>query len=379
MPYRPSLPIASPLLRTAVRCAAMIVAVMAAGGCSRGDEAAPPIRPAMVVQPQPAGADFVVFPGEVRARHEPALGFRIGGKIARRLVDVGDQVKKGDLLAALDPEDVQLQVESVRAQLAAAQADLDLARSERDRHRALLERKLISASLFEARETQFRAAQARAGQAKAQLDVARNQAGYAELRASDSGVVAQRLAETGQVVAAGQTVFVLAAEGDREIAIHLPEQTISRFKVGQTVSVGLWSKPDQRLAGSVRELAPGADQLARTYAARIALLGSAEGVDLGQSARVFFAADNGGALALPLPAVSADAGRNFVWVVDPTSAAVSRREVVIGAFGDDSVPVLSGLAAGEWVVAAGGHLLNEGQHIRPVDRENRAVRLAATR
>ena len=245
-----------------------------------------------------------------------------------------------------------------------------------DRHRALLERKLISASIFETRETQFRAAQARVAQVKAQFDVAQNQAGYAQLRASDTGVIAQRLAETGQVVAAGQTVFVLAAEGDREVAINLPEQTISQFKVGQQVAVALWSKPDQKLVGTIRELAPSADPLARTYAARIALIDSAEGVDLGQSARVFFATASDAALSLPLPAVSADGDRSFVWVVDPGKLTVARREVTIGAFGDDTVPVLSGLKAEEWVVAAGSHLLSEGQSVRPVDRDNRAVNFA---
>ncbi|MGQ0799365.1 MAG: efflux RND transporter periplasmic adaptor subunit [Pseudomarimonas sp.] len=356
-------------------CTALLALTLQLTGCGSAHDEAPPARPAMVVQPRPTAADFVVFPGEVRAQYEPALAFRIGGKITRRLVDVGDQVKQGDLLAELDPEDVRLQVQSAQAQLTAAQADMDLARNELDRHRALLERKLISTSLFETRETQFRAAQARAAQIKAQLDVAQNQAGYAQLRASDTGVVAQRLAETGQVVAAGQTVFVLAAEGDREVAINLPEQTISQFKVGQQVAVGLWSKPDQQLVGTIRELAPSADPLARTYAARIALTGSDEGVDLGQSARVFFASANAAALSLPLPAVSADGGRSFVWVVDPRKLTVARREVTIGAFGDDSVPVLSGLEANEWVVAAGSHLLSEGQSVRPVDRENRVVNM----
>jgi len=362
-----------PSLRGVLTSAALAAAVLQMSGCSGGGPVEAPVRPALVVQPQAAGADFAVFPGEVRARHEPALGFRIGGKIARRLVDVGDRVAKGDLLAALDPEDVRLQVDAARAQLAAAQADLDLALSERDRHRALLERKLISESVFETRESQYRAAQARFGQIRAQLDVARNQAGYAELRASDSGVVAQRLAEAGQVVAAGQTVFVLAAEGEREIAINLPEQTVDQFKVGQAVAVGLWSRPDQRLAGVVRELAPSADPQSRTYAARIALQGAATDVELGQSARVLFASTDAAALSLPLPAVSAEGGRNFVWIVDPATHTVRRQEVGIGPFGDDSVPVLSGLAPGDWVVAAGGHLLIEGQKVRPVDRGNRAV------
>ncbi len=356
-----------------------LAALLVLAGCGGDAPSEPPARPVMVVQPVAAGADVAVYPGEVRARHEPALGFRIGGKILRRQAEVGDRVKRGQLLAELDPEDVRLQVEAVQAQLRAAQADLELARNERDRHRQLLERQLISASLFEARENQYRAAEARAGQVRAQLDVARNQAGYAELRASEDGVIAQRLAEAGQVVAAGQTVFVLAADGEREIAIHLPEQGIEQFKVGQPVAVGLWSRPDQRYTGSLRELAPAADPSARTYAARIRIDAAAGEIELGQSARVFFVGNGTSALALPLPAVSADGGRRFVWVVDPRNATVTRREVEIGPFGDDSVPVLSGLAATDWVVAAGGHLLTEGQRVRPVDRDNRAVAVSGQR
>lgn len=347
-------------------------------GCGESQPDGSPARPVMVVQPQPASATATVFPGEVRARYESALGFRTGGKISRRLVDVGDQVEKGALLAELDPEDAQLQVSALRAQLAAAQADLELARSERERHQQLLQRQLISASLFETRDNQFLAAKARADQARAQLNVARNQAEYAELRATDSGVIAQRLVEAGQVVAAGQTVFVIAADGEREVAINLPEQSVDRFEVGQPVAIGLWSDPDRRMLGKVREIAPSADPLSRTYAARIALADDAQSVDLGQSARVFFSRADQNALALPLPALSADAGRQFVWVVDPADSTVSRREVSIGAFGDNSVPILSGLESDDWVVAAGGHLLVAGQNVLPVDRENRSVDLAAS-
>ena len=364
------------VLRLPFHFVAALALAATLAGCA-GDEAAEQApRPAMVVRPEPASSAFAVFPGEVRAREEIALGFRVGGKIARRLVDVGDRVKQGQLLAELDPDDLALQAEAARAQLRAAEADLAQARNELDRHRALLERKLISASLFEARETAFKAAEARVGQARAQLDVAQNQATYARLQANADGVIAQRQAEAGQVVGAGQTVFVLAADGEREIAISLPEAAIDQYQVGMPVLVSLWSDPDKRLAGKVRELSPAADAGARTYAARIQVEGEATGIELGQSARAIFA--NGGeqALAVPLPAVTADAGRHYVYVVDPASSEVRRREVSIGPFLDQSVPVTSGLYAGEWVVAAGVHLLREGQKVRPVDRDNRPVDLA---
>jgi membrane fusion protein, multidrug efflux system len=327
----------------------------------------------MVVRPQPVTADYMVFPGEVRARHEPVLAFQVGGKISRRKVDVGDRVRRGQVLAELDPDDLRLQADSARALVAAAEADLELARSERDRHRSLLDRQLISPSLFDVRDNQYRAAAARAQQARAQLDVASNQAGYARLEASDDGLIVQRLAEAGQVVAAGQPVFVLAADGDREIVISLPEQGIERYAVGQQVTVGLWSKPDQRIAGELRELSPAADQAARTYAARIRIAAEAPGIELGQSARVLFRHNGKQALGLPLPALTADGGRHYVWVVDPQAMTVQRRAVEIGPFGDNTATVLDGLGADEWVVAGGVHLLREGQPVRPVDRDNRTV------
>lgn len=360
----------------AFRALFLLVAGALIAGCASDAEQASPPRPAMVLQPAPVSSAFQVFPGEVRAREEIALGFRVAGKIARRLVDVGARVRQGQLLAELDPQDLALQAQAVRAQLAAAEADLAQARNELERHRTLLERKLISASLFEAREAAFKAAEARVGQARAQLDVARNQATYTRLLASADGLIAQRLAEAGQVVGAGQTVFVLAADGEREIAISLPESGIEHYRVGMPVLVSLWSDPDRRLPARLRELAPAADAQARTYAARIQLEGEAPGIELGQTARAIFSQDGQRALAVPLPALTADGDRHFVWVVDPASSTVQRREVGIGAFLDQSVPVTSGLEDGEWVVAAGVHLLREGQKVRPVDRDNRPLDLA---
>jgi multidrug efflux system membrane fusion protein len=361
--------------RLPLHLAASLALAVVLAGCSGEPPAEPAARPAMVIRPEPASSAFAVFPGEVRAREETALGFRVSGKIARRLVDVGDRVKQGQLLAELDPEDLALQAEAARAQLRAAEAELAQARNELERHRSLLERKLISASLFEAREAAHKTASARVGQAQAQLDVARNQATYAQLKANADGVIALRGAEAGQVIAAGQTVFVLAADGERDVAISLPESGIDQYRVGMPVLVGLWSDPDKRLSGRLRELSPAADAGARTYAARIQIEGEVEGIELGQSARAIFANGSGQALAVPLPAVTADAGRHYVWVVDPASSEVRRREVSIGAFLDQSVPVTSGLAPGEWVVAAGVHLLGEGQKVRPVDRDNRPVDL----
>lgn len=347
-------------------------------GCGNGDDAVEAVRPAMVEQPLPASAGFQAFPGDVRAREESVLAFRVGGKIARRHVDAGARVKRGDVLAELDPEDLRLQVAAIRAQMAAAEANLATARAERDRYRNMAERKLVSRSLYEQQENLFKAAEAQVGQVRAQLDVSRNQAEYAQLRAPVDGIIATRQAEAGQVVAAGQPIFMLAADGEREIAISLPEQRIGDFSVGQTVMVELWSRSGERVAGTIRELSPAADPLSRTYAARVSFDAAATGAELGQSARVYAGQAAEAALSVPLPAVAADAGQAYVWVLDTETSQVRRRPVTLGPYGETRVPVLSGVGASSWVVVAGVHLLTEGQKVRPVDRNNRGLDLQAS-
>ena len=341
-----------------------------------GQEAAPPAapRPALVVQPQPAGASADSYPGEVRARFEPELAFRIAGKVSKRLVEEGQRVNAEQALAELDPQDVRLQLEANRAQLAAAEANLALVRAERERYQKLLDRGMVSHSQFDNAENLYRAGLARLKQAKAEADVAGNQAAYAVLRAPQAGVIAKRQVEVGQVVAAGQTVFTLAADGEREVAIGVPEQQFAQFAVGQAVSVELWSHPNQRFEGRIRELSPAADPRSRTFAARIAFTGQAP-AELGQSARVFIAHAEQAPLAVPLAAVSAEGGQAYVWRVGKDNR-LQRAAVRLGAYGAESVPVLEGLQAGDWVVAAGGHVLREGQQVRPVDRNNRDVNLA---
>lgn len=345
--------------------------------CSQGEPPKPDVRPAMVVQPQPARAATEAYPGEVHARYEPELAFRIAGKVSKRLVDSGARVRRDQPLAELDPEDVRLQLEATRAQVAAAEANLQTVRSEYQRYRTLLERKLVSQSQFDNVENSYRAGEARLKQIRAEYDVARNQADYAVLRAPQDGVIAQRRLEVGQVVAAGQTVFTLAADGDREVAIGLPEHAIERLRIGQSVSVELWSQPDRRFDGHIRELSPAADPQSRTFAARVAFDDAKVSAEIGQSARVYIASAGEVPLAVPLAAVSAEGGQPFVWVVDPATSTLQRRAVRIGPFAEDRVPVLSGLKADDWVVAAGVQVLREGQRVRPVDRDNRSVKLLA--
>lgn len=364
------------MLRHVMPLVAPVGLALLLSACGNNEQVEQPIRPAMVVQPQPSMALVDSYPGEVRARLEPELAFRIGGKVVKRLVDVGGRVKKDQPLAELDPQDVRLQLEATRAQVAAAEANLQTVRAERERYKTLLERNLVSRSQFDNIENQYRSGEARVKQIKAEYDVARNQAEYAVLQASQDGVIARRAVEVGQVVAAGQTVFTLAADGEREVLISLPEQGFGRFEIGQQVEVELWSQPGQRFPGRIREMAPAADPQSRTFAARVAFTEGKVPAELGQSARVFIASNGEVPLAVPLSALSAEQDQPFVWVVTPDEHKVQRRLVRIGAYGDDRVPVLEGLSASDWVVAAGVQVLREGQQVRPVDRDNRNVELA---
>lgn len=358
----------------AVLAAALLLLLTA---CGNGDGDAPTPRAVLVGHPDTApGAQAQAYAGEVRAREEAALSFRVGGKLVRRLVDVGDRVARGQLLAELDPGDLRLQAQAAQAQLNAAQAQLARAEADLSRYRALAAQDLVSRSALDAQEAAFAAAQGQVRAARANLDVARNQAGYSRLLAPADGVVAARHAEAGQVVAAGQPVFTFAADGTREIAIALPESGLDDFRVGQVAEVELWSAPGQRIPGRIREISPAADPLTRTFAARVALPG-ATAVELGQSARVFFApADSKGEgrLTVPLAALQRGGdGGTAVWVVDPDTRKLRLAPVKVGAYGEDRVPVLSGLRTSDWIVVAGGHLLREGEVVAPVDRNNRPV------
>jgi membrane fusion protein, multidrug efflux system len=342
--------------------------------CS-GAKPEPPAPAVFVVQPSADGVALNAYSGDVRAREEPALAFRIGGKVSRRLVDAGARVSAGQALAELDASDVRLQTEASGAALASAQSQLALAKAELDRHKNLYDQQLISRSLYETRKAQYDAAAAQVRQARAQANVSGNQADYAVLRAPKSGVIAQRMVEVGQVVAAGQTAFVLAVDGEREVAISVAESQIEEFKPGRELFVELWAAPGKRFVGKLREISPSADPLARTYAARVSFKADDVNAEVGQSARVFAAQSSGAAINVPLGAVTELNQQSIVWVV--RDGKVKATPVTVGAFNENSVPIQSGLQPNEWVVAAGVHLLRDNMKVTPVDQENRRVDMAA--
>jgi membrane fusion protein, multidrug efflux system len=344
------------------------LAALAAAACSNGKTAADPIRP-VVTQTVVAGAASPrdVYSGELRARYETDLAFRVGGKLVARAVDAGARVTRGQVLARLDPQDARLASQSAAAQLASADSDLALAKAELERHADLLAKKFISQSAFDVKQNAFNAAQARGDQARSQSALTSNQASYTTLVADADGVVISTAAEPGQVLAAGQPVLRLARAGEKEVVVNAPESQLARFKVGQDVAIALWADPSQVFPGRIREIAGGADPVTRTYAVRVSALATPEAAQLGMTANVLF---RGGADAnlvlLPLSAIAGDASSPAVWVVDPKTSQVKRRAVSIAQFREDGVAIGTGLEPGDVVVTAGVHKLRDKQVVRRV-------------
>ncbi len=294
------------------------------------------------------------YSGEVRARIETTLGFRIAGKIIERRADVGMAVKAGQVLARLDPADAGLQAAQAEAQRALAAAELT-------RYRDLKARNFISASALDARETAFNAAAAQAALAK-------NQAAYTNLVADHAGVIGLVLAEPGQVVTVGQPVFRMAPDGDREIAIALPESEVSGFKLGQPAQVTFWATPGtagKPLEGRLREVSPVADPVTRTYAARVSLKNADPLLPLGMTATVRFPSGTAGAkkLMVPLTAIIQQGNQPAVWKVGADNT-LTLQAVSVAEFTDRGAVVVAGLADGDQIVAAGVNLLAAGEKVR---------------
>jgi len=343
-----------------------LAAALAACGQPQTQPPAPRAVIAQIVGAKPAD-NANVYSGEVRARYENDLAFRVGGKVVARYVDVGAQVTRGQALARLDPQDAQLGVDTARSQLAAAAADHDLAAAEVERYRDLYARRFVSRAVLDARETTFNTTKARLEQAKAQVSTARNQSAYTALVAEANGVITSVNLEPGQVVAAGQPVMRFARPEEKEVAINVPESRLAELRDAAEILVRVWAAPDQRYRGRIREIAPTADPATRTFAVKITVLEANGTVRLGMTANV--ALGDGAAtqvITLPLTALTQADGKPAVWVFDPLTSKVNLRPVVVGAYREDGVVVRDGLRPGEIVVTVGVHKLLPDETVRVV-------------
>lgn len=321
-----------------------------------------PVR-SMLVEPQ-AVAGELRLAGELRPRVETAYGFRVGGKLAERLVSVGDRVEPGRLLARLDPTDAAPAVAAAEASLAAARTDAGLAAAELARQQELRQRGFVSAASLERFQAGLDSARAREDAARAQLRQARNTVDFQQLRADAAGHVVSVDAEAGQVVSAGQPVVRIAREGAIEVRVDVPERDLAAARQATDWRVQVPAAGSRVLEARVRELSPVADPASRTYPMRLALQGDLAGLALGMSAVATSARPGMQAFVLPASALHTLDDRPRVWVVDPSTSTV--RPVPVGTAGlqGDQVLVVDGLSAGDRVVTAGANLLEAGQKVR---------------
>lgn len=347
--------------------AASLVLAMALAACSKPPPEPAPVRAVKLLTVAPAASTFgMEFAGEVRARVESRLGFRVAGKIVRRTVELGQTVRVGQLLAELDAQDLRLAADAARAQVAAAQTNRDLTFADVQRYKELQAQNFIGAAELERRVSAYQAAQAQLDQAKAQLTAQGNQTGYARLVADVAGVVTGIEAEPGQVVAAGTPVVRLAQSGVRDVVFSVPEDRVAAMDVGSPVEVRLWNS-DEVLPGKVREVAASADAATRTFQVKVAL-DTPTPPPLGTTVTVApKALSSGGVpvIKLPTSALRQDqaSGQTSVLVLDEASMTVRAQPVTIAtADGNDAV-ISAGVTPGMRVVAAGVHVLTPGQKV----------------
>lgn len=364
LPRRPAVPLAA---------LSIVAAAVMLSACSKKEAAPEPVRAVKLVTVGEGQIESSQeYSGDVRARVESRLGFRVAGKITRREVELGQRVKAGQVLARLDARDYQLSADAARAQLASATTQRDLAEANAKRFRTLRAQSFISAAEMERYEANLKAAQASLDQARAQLSSQSNQENYTQLLADADGVVTSVEAEPGQVVAAGTPVVRIAQDGARDAVFNVPEDRRSAIKPGQGVKVRPWSDESRVINALVREVAASADPATRTYVVKAALQGT-DLPALGATVQVMpegmgVSREAVGSQVIKLPTTAlrqeGDNGQGTaVWLYDAASSSVKLQPVQIASADGNEAVIASGLQPGMQVVATGAHVLTPGQKV----------------
>ena len=335
-------------------------------GCKQDKPVEQVIRPvkAIIAQEQ-APERSRTFSGNVRARIESPLGFRVAGKIMERLVNIGDKIAVGQVIAKLDETDLKLSENSARAAVESARTRLDVARDALNRAKALLPNGYIPKATVDQRQLEFDAAKASLESTEAQARQAENATSYAALASDKAGIVTAVNAEPGQVVAAGAPVVMLAEAGEIEVALNVPEQEVTHLSAGQRVALELWADQDVRAEGRIREIGGQADSGSRTYSVRISVMDPPSAMRLGMTATATLAlgADEPH-VVIPVTALTQVQGRDAVFVADRTTQTVTPRFVEKAGIGPDGIKLRDGVKAGDVVVTGGVQFLIDGMKVR---------------
>lgn len=341
------------------------VALLLAGCSAEKAEAPPVIRPVLTAVTETEAASTPHFVGVVTARSSVTLSFRAGGTLLTRQVETGNAVKKGDVLATLDSTTSELALQTARANLGTAEAQYANAAAAEARLRALNQSDVVTLANLEQAEQQTSSAQAALAQARAGVSQAEEQVAYATLVAPMDGIITSVAAEPGSVVGAGQTIVTLADPTTRDVVIDVPEAIVDQIGTGTSFVIAPQLAPDVRVAGRVREIAPQAHPVTRTWRVKIAIDKQAEQFWLGTTATAAIEGSRGDRLSVPASAIRREGAQAFVFVLDEAAAQVRKRPVEIEEPGTDGRAVVtSGLDTGETVVIAGVNSLGDGQQVK---------------
>jgi multidrug efflux system membrane fusion protein len=354
-----------PILLPRTRVAAAVALTLAlVAACSKEAPPAADVRPVRALTLAAGRMETTAeFSGDVRPRYESRLGFRVGGKISARKVDVGTGVKRGTLLMQLDPQDLRLGQAQAQANLRAAQTNAELARAELKRYQDLRIQNFVSQAVLDQKVAAARSSQSSVEAARAQLREQANQTGYASLVSDTDGVVTGIDAEVGQVVQAGTPVVRVARTDEKEVVIGVPEDQVDQLRQVGEVKVRLWADPNRCIAGRIREVSPVADPATRTYTVKVSIPAS-EDVRLGMTAVVQLVRQSkvaGAQLRAPLSALVQNKGASAVWVIE--NGAVKLQPVQVGGVAGNDVLLSGGVRAGQTIVTAGVNLLKNGQQV----------------
>ena len=340
-------------------------------GC--GKEQPPPANLPRVYVQEVATADYaaqVALTGDVQARVQTQLSFRVGGKIIQRMVDVGDRVTARQVLARLDPKDLQTNVDSAVAAVAAEQARVAQTRAAFVRQEKLLPKGYTSRSEYDSAQAALRSSQSALNAAQAQLANAREQLSYTALVADAPGVITERQAEVGQVVQATVPIFGLARDGERDAVFNVYESLFVNPPTDQAVEVTLLDNPQIKASGRVREVTPAVSAQTGTLQVKIALASLPQGMQLGSVVSAAMSVPARQSVELPWSALTKGLGDQLgqpaVWVVDDQNK-VSLRGVTVGRYLTGKVIIVDGLKSGEKVVVAGNQLLHPDMKVELAD------------
>ncbi|WP_293811907.1 efflux RND transporter periplasmic adaptor subunit [uncultured Bosea sp.] len=352
---------------------AMLAIALAVASCN-GEEKEPPLPVRLVrtmtVEPARQAPD-ITFTGHVEAQDQASLAFRIGGRLAERLVGVGANVREGEVVARLDPENELNDLRSAQAGLAAAQGDLRKAENQFQRQSHLLERHITTQADFDMARQARTAARAQVEVAQARVRSAEDLVGFTTLKADAPGIVTRVGAEPAEVVAAGRMIVQLARRDGRDAVFEIPADLVRRLVPGLPVRVTLNGETGAEAAGRVREIAPQADPVTRTFRIRVGLADPAPAFRLGAAVSGAVRAEGAGGIAIPATALTQRDQKLGAWVVDPKTLTVALRRLEVANADPATASISKGLDVGDIVVTAGAGLLREGQQVRLIGAETR--------